>query len=77
MEIEVGKFYRTISGEKVRIYATDGEDSCPVHGAILIPSKGWSLYHWAKDGGSTTGSRGIYDIVGEWENSLHMNPRYK
>lgn len=36
LKIEVGKYYRTGHGEKVRIYATDGSKEYPMHGAVLI-----------------------------------------
>ena len=70
MTLEVGKFYKTRSGDKVRIYATDGrnmEDAPhPVHGAILCEN-GWVAEQWSVEGkydydGSATQS----DIVSEW-----------
>lgn len=45
------KIYRTRDGREVRIYATDGSGSLPVHGAIKN-SYGWEPYQWISDGRS-------------------------
>ena len=49
MQIELGKQYRTRGGQEVRIYATDGDEEMPVHGAILT-KHGWKVNSWALDG---------------------------
>ena len=36
MKIEAGKFYRTRSGRKARVYAMDGGDEFTIHAAILF-----------------------------------------
>ena len=45
MKIEVGKFYKTRSGRKARIYATDGIKNYVVHGAMLTKD-GWCRESW-------------------------------
>ena len=47
--IDIKKQYRTRQGEEVRIYATDGDEDMPVHGAILT-KHGWKVNSWARDG---------------------------
>jgi hypothetical protein len=47
--ISKDKTYRTRDGREVRIYATDGGWSCPVHGAVK-EMDGWSPSHWFSDG---------------------------
>lgn len=65
MNIEVGKFYRTRDGHKVRIYATDGASPYPIHGAILN-TNGWSMSMWIADGIHHRGDTSFYDLVAEW-----------
>lgn len=60
MNIEVGKLYRTRSGQKVRIYAIDGEGSYCIHGAVLLAT-GWDSSEWTMDGVSIYDS--LEDIV--------------
>ena len=47
--IDIKKQYRTRQGEEVRVYATDGDEDMPVHGAILT-KHGWKVNSWARDG---------------------------
>lgn len=47
--IDKNKQYRTRQGQEVRIYATDGDEDMPVHGAILT-KHGWKVNSWARDG---------------------------
>ena len=65
LPIEVGKTYYLSNGRKVRIYATDGGYSTPIHGAEL-QSEGWVAKQWHIDGTHPT-----YDylniIFEEWE----------
>lgn len=47
---EVGKEYKTKGGLEVRIYATDGKESChPIHGAVYEDG-GWLPAAWTKAG---------------------------
>lgn len=50
LRIEAGKQYFTREGKRVRIYATDGGGTYPVHGAILYESEGWCAMTWHADG---------------------------
>lgn len=47
--IDKSKQYRTRDGREVRIYATDGDDNMPIHGAILN-KHGWRVTSWTPDG---------------------------
>jgi len=49
MKIELGKLYRTLDGLEVRIYATDGGEDYPIHGAIKFDN-GWFEQTWTSDG---------------------------
>jgi hypothetical protein len=49
MMIELGKQYKTRDGCEVRIYALDGDEEMPVHGAVLT-KHGWKVNSWARDG---------------------------
>lgn len=63
MKIELGKQYKTRDGREVRIYATDGTDDFPVHGAVLTAA-GWKSAFWAKNGGYTrTGDCSTSDLI--------------
>lgn len=54
MKIEVGKKYKTRSGDPVRIYATDGLGDYPVHGAFF--EGGWKQLSWTAKGVFNLGS---------------------
>jgi len=47
--IDPKKQYRTRSGDDVRIYAVDGDEEMPIHGAIFT-KHGWKVNSWARDG---------------------------
>lgn len=63
MKIEVGKFYKTRDGHKVRISANDGVLSDAIHGAVLNYSC-WISCNWRGGGKSSDGIEN--DIVSEW-----------
>lgn len=69
MKIEVGKFYRTRDGHKVRIYATDGSGLFPVHGAIYYDDE-WSISTWTSDGLNMRGNESGIDIISEWKQTI-------
>jgi hypothetical protein len=69
-DIQVGKFYKTRNGLKVRIYALDGGKPYSVHGAYQATDGGWSLTSWTSGGMyrdllDTLGTHD-FDIVSEW-----------
>lgn len=68
MNIEVGKFYKTRNGCKVRIYATDGE----IHGAIFLGNE-WLIRTWCADGSFMKILTHDSDIVSEWEEPLDFD----
>ena len=47
--IDKNKQYHTRQGQEVRIYAVDGDEDMPIHGAILT-KHGWKVNSWASDG---------------------------
>ena len=67
--IDINKKYRTRDGREVRIYATDGQEDWPIHGATL-KSFGWSSECWTKDGSSLTNMPHADDLV-------EVRPRHK
>lgn len=71
LKIEVGKFYRTKSGKKARIYSTDGNDSDLIHGAYL-GKKGWTACVWANNGKAVVDDNN--SIISEWQELLDFNP---
>ena len=60
--ISKDKQYRTRDGREVRIYATDGGDDFPVHGAIKSDDK-WASDCWTIDGLFVYDSRSICDLI--------------
>lgn len=62
------KTYRTRDGREVRIYATDGSGSRPIHGAIN--SNGYWVAH-------TWGSDGRYDCCQSDDDLIEVKPRIK
>lgn len=66
MQIEVGKFYKTRSGHKVRIYAVDG--LVPVHGALLRDKNQWINMQWCLNGRVFKDSEDGLDIISDWNN---------
>ena len=47
--IDKSKTYRTRDGREVRIYATDGQKLCPIHGALKDNDE-WNSYSWRSNG---------------------------
>ena len=66
--IDINKKYRTRDGREVRIYAVDGDEPRPVHGAIKSPT-GWVVSHWPQDGVQS-------DFEGS-NNLIEVKPRIK
>jgi hypothetical protein len=67
--IDINKQYRTRDGREVRIYAVDGQEDWPIHGATL-KSFGWSSECWTKNGSSLTNMPHADDLV-------EVRPRHK
>lgn len=66
MEIEVGKFYQSRSGRRIRIYAVDGIIGDYIHGAYFNVDF-WYSYTWDKNGLANGGNnRDEFDIISEW-----------
>lgn len=67
MKIEPGKLYRTRGGQKARIYAVDGEQPWPIHGAVL-ENREWKQYGWWPDGrfDRNTDNHRHLDLIEEW-----------
>jgi hypothetical protein len=63
--IDINKKYRTRDGREVRIYATDGHETYPIHGAIM--DQGWCPHHWMPDG------RGAFERF----DLIEVRPRHK
>lgn len=71
MNIEPGKFYKTRGGNKVRIYATDGEAPYVIHGAIFY--KTWVACTWTSAGRLWNGPEAIENIVAEWSDKPEVD----
>jgi hypothetical protein len=69
--ISINKTYRTRDGREVRIYATDGAECLPVHGAIKwVTGKGWEPdiagwrpCSWTKNGKAVDGEEFSCDLI--------------
>ena len=69
--IDINKKYRTRDGREVRIYATDGAECLPVHGAIKwVTGKGWEPdiagwrpCSWTKNGKAVDGEEFSCDLI--------------
>ena len=69
--ISMDKKYRTRDGREVRIYATDGAECLPVHGATKwVTGKGWELdiagwrpCSWTKNGKVVDGEEFSCDLI--------------
>lgn len=61
--IDINKKYRTRDGSEVRIYATDGNGKCPVHGAWLMEDGTWLQGAWSCDGVWAHGSVSNLDLI--------------
>lgn len=57
--IDIKKQYKTKNGHKVRIYATDSNDTYPIHGAVFIDGV-WKVTTWTV--------KGCYDVNGTTDN---------
>lgn len=63
-KIETTKNYTTRDGCEVRIYAMDGDDSYPIHGAVKQENGKWSTAEWTEDGRYLRdGSEDVRDLV--------------
>ena len=62
MAISATADYRTRGGNKVRIYATDGESESPVHGAYQS-TIGWIPVAWTKNGVYLDGKETGLDLI--------------
>lgn len=71
MKIEVGKYYKTRDGRRVRIYAVDASGRWPVHGASLWDNTIWRCEEWTAEGLHGDDINGL-DIVSEWEEPMHQ-----
>jgi len=66
MKIEVGKFYKSKNGNKIRIYNIDKENCNEVHGAMLLQGV-WYVNSWSESGHFFSNeSICEKDIIGEW-----------
>jgi hypothetical protein len=69
--IDINKKYRTRDGREVRIYAMDGAECLPVHGAIKwVTGKGWEPdiagwrpCSWTKNGKAVDGEEFSCDLI--------------
>jgi hypothetical protein len=68
--IDKNKQYKTRDGREVRIYATDGAGTYPVHGAIKR-SDGWISASWENTGCAVSPVRGMPDDL------IEIKPRIK
>lgn len=79
MKIEVGKFYKTRDGSKVRIYEVHDENngSHPIHGSVFYAGNGWIINAWTKNG-NIGGLQSVDDLVGLWEepNSIKSQTQF-
>ena len=62
---EAGKEYKTKSGERVRIYATDAGGCYPIHGATKYQDddNGWQLASFTASGQALVGIPSTYDLI--------------
>jgi len=59
--ISKDKTYRTRDGREVRIYATDGHGTYPIHGASNDSKYGWVPHAWLSDGRHA--SYTVHDLI--------------
>lgn len=50
---EAGKEYKTRDGRRARVYAVDGEEPYPIHGAYQYSGNGWQCRAWTREGHGT------------------------
>ena len=60
--IDLKKKYRTRSGNEVRLYADDGGDWYPIHGAIRFEDR-WISASWGNDGKDYSGEGSGLDLI--------------
>ena len=60
--IDPKKQYRTRQGLPVRIYAVDGDDEMPIHGAVLT-AHGWKVNSWQRSGKWLDGGNDGADLI--------------
>ena len=72
--IDINKKYRTRGGREVRIYAVDGDEPRPVHGAVKSQT-GWIVSHWPKDGiqSSYEGSNDLIEVKPRIQRTMWVN----
>lgn len=70
LKIETGNLYRTRSGHKVRIYATDAGVDYTVHGATYWYDGTWGINTWKSNGCYSIGKESRLDIISEWEQTI-------
>ena len=72
--IDINKKYRTRGGNEVRIYAVDGDEPRPVHGAVKSQT-GWIVSHWPKDGiqSSYEGSNDLVEVKPRIQRTMWVN----
>jgi hypothetical protein len=72
LKIEIGKFYKTRDGRKVRIYHVDKQY---IHGAVYIErEETWGVRCWSDSGQITpSGNLNGCDIVEEWKEKPVFN----
>ena len=64
MAIDVSRVKRTRCGHEVRIYATDGGGSCPIHGAYKRDDQ-WLIRMWTASGRDDAGVDDTLDLIEE------------
>jgi len=69
--IDKNKTYKTRDGREVRIYATDGPDGAPIHGAIKMDNNKWGLNAWLENG-DFVGPRCLHGV-----DLIEVKPRIK
>ena len=62
-EISLDKKYRTRDGREVKLYATDGGDNYPVHGATKNAEGNWIAWTWAITGRSFMCEENANDLI--------------
>ena len=69
--ISKDKTYRTRDGREVRIYATDGAEAWPVHGAVKLGHQ-WFMREWTEHGMAALQERCVTDL-----DLFEVKPRIK
>lgn len=67
MKFEVGKYYRTRSGQKVKVIYTTAQSPQPIIG-LLQTTTGEECHHFFPDG-RWIGYSSDEDLVAEWDDS--------